>query len=90
MAYRARWWSIRLSDRFRTILDSAPLEIVLYMDKECRDTLKEMKKKPECTWMMTFTDFGNIPDDQNTPGTTAFLHSQVVYPDAQGVPVNEY
>ena len=72
------------------VLDSAPLEIVLYTDKECRNLLKEMQTKPECTKIMTFQNFGNLPDDQQTPGSTAFLHSQVVYPDAQGTPVNEY
>ena len=49
-----------------------------------------MQTKPECTKIMTFQNFGNLPDDQQTPGSTAFLHSQVVYPDAQGTPVNEY
>ena len=39
---------------------------------------------------MTFQNYGDLPDDQQTPGSTAFLHSQVVYPDAQGTPVNEY
>ena len=68
----------------------ASLEIVLYTDKECTDVLTEMKKKPECIWIMSFTDYGNISADQNTPGTNAFIHSQVVYPDAQGTPVNEY
>ena len=66
------------------------MEIVLYTDKECRDVLTEMKKKPECIRIMSFTDYGNISDDQNTPGTNAFIHSQVVYPDAKGTPVNEY
>ena len=49
-----------------------------------------MQTKPECTKIMAFQNFGNLPDDQQTPGSTAFLHSQVVYPDAQGTPVNEY
>ena len=75
---------------FRVFSDAVPLEIVLYTDKECRDILKEMQTKPECTRVMTFHNYGNLPDDQQTPGSTAFLHSQVVYPDAQGTPVNEY
>ena len=75
---------------FRMFVDVAPLEIVLYTDKECRNLLKEMQTKPECTRVMTFQNYGNLPDDQQTPGSTAFLHSQVVYPDAQGTPVNEY
>ena len=36
------------------------MEIVLYTDKECMDVLTEMKKKPECIRIMSFTDYGNI------------------------------
>ena len=49
-----------------------------------------MQTKPECTRIMTFKDFGDLADDQQTFGSTAFQHSQVIYPDAQGTPVNEY